>query len=1127
MGVPKVWDRAPGDPGSWSQGANWDPNGEPTAADSATITNGGIANVVNPNEVADSLTLGVNFGESGTVRANNSGNFLTIDTNIFVGLGGEGTLRITNGADVFASGGFTSVGDLAGSMGRVLVRDSGSGLITGDLYIGYLGDGGLEVLSTGMTGGVLSSNGFIADQAGSMGRVLVADSAFWSMSGLLSVGGLGDGRLDADDVGGVFSNGAIIGAGSGSFGRVDLTIMSLLDATTGALTVGGAGQGRLNISGGSAAQADSYISIGDASGGMGIVRVDTGSFLTTGDVLYVGYLGNGRLEAMGASSITSVGARIGDLSSGIGRAFISGGTGWGNTGDFYVGAEGMGELELSTGGFVGNSGFLSIGDNVGSVGTVLVDGAGSGFANDSGIVYVGYLGDGTLRVTAGGAVSSAGGEIASQSGSIGRASVEGLNSIWFSNGPLYVGGSAAGVGGDGALRIIENGTVIASSVTVLGTGSGDRSALVVDSTYTLSTPALTFDGGILRFIDDTHFTNNANLGTSNGAIGVFVDSNDTTSFLDGVFTGDGGLVKRDEGTIVITNDNNYTGPTRVNNGTLVINGSITSNTFVNSDATLAGDGIIYGNVTANDFSHVTPGTSPGTLTIHGGDYTNNDDALFGAEIGGLNEGIDADLLRVIGANSGMAFINGGFLEVTRFGGFSPSPGDRVTIIRTDSGRFGMFETLIRTGWPGLIQPTDVYDDFTVDILFVLSPFSGVSGLTRNQACVAENLDDAALLSDPDAVALIRFVGNLPMSDLPAAFDLIAPEELASIYEVSFSHAIVQGANFQRRLSDIRVSAMGYCDFGTAVQMVDQSGGKAGDGKTVLTDKNVGPVVETCPDKRWGVFATAVGQWTEVRDNDLNAPGYEIFSGGFTTGVDYRVSSNFAIGIGGGYAHSTAELVNGGEVDVGGGFAGIYATVFTGGFYADLVANAGWNNYDTFRVGLEGDERGSTDGAEFNALVGGGYDWKAGCWTLGPFASFQYTYVEIDSFTEGGASLAPLHYPDQDEDAARSTLGLKIAYEARQGNTILRPEVRVAWQHEFNDTAYAIDWSFSPELVGSDAHLCSVFGPKTGEDSALLDAGFSLIFGRCHNLAAYVYYNGNLGRENYDRHAATGGLRVSF
>ena len=58
------------------------------------------------------------------------------------------------------------------------------------------------------------------------------------------------------------------------------------------------------------------------------------------------------------------------------------------------------------------------------------------------------------------------------------------------------------------------------------------------------------------------------------------------------------------------------------------------------------------------------------------------------------------------------------------------------------------------------------------------------------------------------------------------------------------------------------------------------------------------------------------------------------------------------------------------------------------------------------------------------MVAAGYDWKKGCWTFGPTASFEYTYAEFNSlYLESDTSLIPLHYGDQNQEACyRSNLG---------------------------------------------------------------------------------------------------------
>ena len=53
-----------------------------------------------------------------------------------------------------------------------------------------------------------------------------------------------------------------------------------------------------------------------------------------------------------------------------------------------------------------------------------------------------------------------------------------------------------------------------------------------------------------------------------------------------------------------------------------------------------------------------------------------------------------------------------------------------------------------------------------------------------------------------------------MGNLPHDYDLIAPEELAAIYEISISSSMVQNNNLQRRMDDIRAGSNGFCANGS-------------------------------------------------------------------------------------------------------------------------------------------------------------------------------------------------------------------------------------------------------------------------------------------------------------------------
>ena len=298
------------------------------------------------------------------------------------------------------------------------------------------------------------------------------------------------------------------------------------------------------------------------------------------------------------------------------------------------------------------------------------------------------------------------------------------------------------------------------------------------------------------------------------------------------------------------------------------------------------------------------------------------------------------------------------------------------------------------------------------------------------------------------------------------------------------------------------------------------------------------------ENRWGAFLSGTGQWVNVGNTD-NARGYDLNSGGFTLGIDYKVTPTLAIGLAAGYTGTTADLTDRGRVWVNGGKIELYATFFqthpeptttmskdsskeppapasvtAGGFYADAAVFGGYNSYDTRRSALQGEARGDTEGGELNVLFGTGYDFKKGGFTFGPTATFNYTYVGTNAFTEHG-SLAPLDIHGGKGESLRTAFGAKASYDWKVGGVLIKPEMRAAWQHEYGDAAYALDSSFA----NGAANSFLVNGPRLGRDSLLLGAGLAVEFTeRC---STYVYYDGELGQANYRSTAVSGGFRVSF
>lgn len=225
-----------------------------------------------------------------------------------------------------------------------------------------------------------------------------------------------------------------------------------------------------------------------------------------------------------------------------------------------------------------------------------------------------------------------------------------------------------------------------------------------------------------------------------------------------------GLVLEGSGTLTLSGDNTYGGPTIINSGTVILantSGSATGsgNVTVNSGATLKGSGVSSGNVTLNDGATLAPGASVGVLET--GAQTWEAGAGFQFEISDATgaAGIGYDVVR----------INGGI----NINATSANPFDVSVISLTlgnDPGDAANFDKMQSYSWKvaEIIGTLDGFDAaaFSINTAQFSNDTSGAGPLAwyMSQAASEGGFDlylNFTAIPEPSALA-IGFLGGLAL-----------------------------------------------------------------------------------------------------------------------------------------------------------------------------------------------------------------------------------------------------------------------------------------------------------------------------------------------------------------------------
>lgn len=718
------------------------------------------------------------------------------------------------------------------------------------------------------------------------------------------------------------------------------------------------------------------------------------------------------------------------------------------------------------------------------------------------------------------------------------------------------GAGASGLAG-GATQFVEfstagDATITNNGATVAGAGSGNTqffdTSTAGNATLIANAGTGGGQGGLIAFLGDStggtarvivggngsldispHNAPGVTIGSVEGNGNVFlgsrtltVGSNNANTTFSGVMAdggesgGTGGsLTKIGIGTLTLAGINTYTGNTNINGGTLFVDGSIASaNTYVNAGGTLGGNGTIFGNVFNSGV--VSPGHSPGILHITG-NYTQTSGGTLVIEVASSTS---FDKLNIDGHAS-----LGGTLRVVQLNGYQPKLGDKLVFLTAGGGVSGTFSTTHNDFLGTLVRLDVVYEANDVALVGTQNSFTNafgittkkakkgapapqptsILGITPNQIAVALALDSA--LFDSRQGKVLAFLDGIDFNTVPHQLDKIAPEELTAIYTLGFAQLDAEVLSLQQRLMDIRI--------GARAEHPAPPPEEVRRAKTV--DKE--PVSTGLPEEEhYGFFLTETGDFASAGDT-YNANGFNIKSAGTTLGVDVRLSEHFVLGLMLEYERSDSDLIDGGHLRVDGGKAALYAMYHDGGFFTEGLVGGGYNSYDTSRSALQGIAHGRTDGGQLDTYLGVGFDKPVGPVVITPIASLLYSVVGIQGFDEFG-SLEPLHINSQNESSMRGRVGVRVSHSSQFHTATLTSSFSAQWQHEFLNDDLALESSFGN---GAGAPFV-VHGPRIGHDSALLTGAFNVQWSA---YAAYVAYQADLGRKNYENQTVLVGFRVSW
>ncbi|ENZ3708267.1 TPA: autotransporter outer membrane beta-barrel domain-containing protein [Serratia marcescens] len=542
-------------------------------------------------------------------------------------------------------------------------------------------------------------------------------------------------------------------------------------------------------------------------------------------------------------------------------------------------------------------------------------------------------------------------------------------------------------------------------------------------------------------------------------------------------SGHGGLTKQGIGTLVLTGNNTYSGPTLVNQGRLAVNGSVTSAVSVQSGGIVGGSGTV-GSLTARQGGTVAPGNSIGTLNV-AGNVSFEPGSRYAVEVGPNGQ---SDRIQ----SSGSATIGGGEVAVT----LENSPnlltqsevrsllGQQYTILSAQQGVSGQFDAVapnyLFLGTGLSYQPTGV----TLSV--------GRNGTSF--ASVAQTSNERAVAAAADALAAGNPVYESLLGSGTAGEARQAFRQLSGQIHADIASALVNDSRYLREALNGRLRQ--------AEGLASSSAIKADEG---------------------GAWAQLLGAWDHA-SGDANATGYQASTYGVLVGLDSAAADDWRLGMATGYTRTSLHGGYGSKADSDNYHLAAYGDKQFGALALRGGAGYTWHRIDTKRsvnYGMQSDRDTAKYSARTEQLFAeAGYSVQGEWLNLEPFVNLAYVNFENNGIAESGGAAA-LRGDKQHTDATVSTLGLRAdtEWQVSAGTTVaLRSEL--GWQHQYGGLERGTGLRFN----GGNAPFV-VDSVPVSRDGMVLKAGAEVAVNE--NATLSLGYGGLLSQNHQDNSVNAG------